>query len=125
MAKSEDLRMAVKHYLGSGDTLAETGKIFGVSAIYKGTFSFKKLPLLKQDKETYEGDCLTDFETPVRCGRGEVSFGGGDKYVGEFANNNKNGLGIYYYNDPKEPELFGKFEDRLYYESDKLWSSQS
>lgn len=33
MAKSEDLRMAaVKHYLGSGDTLAETGKIFGVSA---------------------------------------------------------------------------------------------
>ena len=33
MAKSEDLRMAAaKHYLGSGDTLAETGKIFGVSA---------------------------------------------------------------------------------------------
>jgi hypothetical protein len=29
MAKSEDLRMAaVKHYLGSGDTLAETGKLF-------------------------------------------------------------------------------------------------
>lgn len=33
MATSEDLRMAaVKHYLGSGATLAENGKIFGVSA---------------------------------------------------------------------------------------------
>ena len=33
MAKSEDLRMAaVKHCLESGDTLAETGEIFGASA---------------------------------------------------------------------------------------------
>ena len=33
MAYSVDLRMkAVKHYLGSGHTFAQTGKIFGVSA---------------------------------------------------------------------------------------------
>ena len=60
MAKSEDLRMAaVKHYLGSDATLAETGKIFGVSATsierwvnrYKATGSVANKPLNRSFKK--------------------------------------------------------------------------
>jgi hypothetical protein len=79
----------------------------------------KKLPACRKifdncwgEEKTTNGKYIGEFKNGSRSGLGNYYFGNGDTYSGEFANGQPNGVGTYLYTDGKIVK--GRFRDNVF-----------